>query len=154
MTMVVLMINVPKMEKQIPQISWFTAWLALDESRIQSGRNRCWHHFQFGSQILLNSEIHQPVKIAQKLHTKASPQYSAMEEGVNKQCGQVWEEAAVDQVNNILLCSNKINFIKIMQKRKPIFNSTDRHSCTFFQALFIRYSSLIVEKWYMWKYNV
>ena len=52
--------------KKIPQISWFTAWLALDESRIQSGRNRCLHHFQFGSEILLNCDIHQPVQIAQK----------------------------------------------------------------------------------------
>ena len=39
MMMVVMMI-VSKMTNNIPQISWFTAWLALDESRIQSGRNR------------------------------------------------------------------------------------------------------------------
>ena len=39
MVMVGVMI-VPMMAKKNPQISWFTAWLALDESRIQSGRNR------------------------------------------------------------------------------------------------------------------
>ena len=84
-----------------------------------------------------------------------------MEEGVNNQCGQACEEAAMDQVYWTIFFSVATKSIKVkakrtentvllkrilkdyMETRKTIFNSSDQHSCTFFQALFIRYHILV-----------
>ena len=100
--------------------------------------------------------------------TQTYPQYSALEEGVNHQCGHTWEEAAVDQVNWTMFFSVATKWIKVKAKRtwQISFLKDYGNKETHFQLLRstllrllpspvyqVLYSTLIVAIWdiYMWK---
>ena len=120
------------------QISWFTAWLSLDEARIQKGRNRCYphHHFRHQSSSLATLGHHFFVKFViifplviiyiQRIHIIiiVNPQHSALHNCVRKRRGQIRDKTAMGQV---IFHSNRVSI-------PPLFLTFPVPSCYHFIA--------------------